>query len=252
MIRGPGRRPELRQPTGAARDRPHDRARRDVRAHRARRRRQDDVVPDRRGPSRADLRHASDRGGRRVRLRPAALLAVRGPHRRREPRAEGPPLLRAADDVGAARARGPPGARRPRPLRRAPRGSALGRHEAEALARLGAHDAARRSSSSTSRRRASTPSRAASSGCSSTAFHHEGLTIVVSTPYMDEAEYATRLAFLDAGASSPSARARRSSRRTRAPLVEIRSSNAVRGQRNAPRRAWTRSTTSRSSGRGCT
>lgn len=29
--------------------------------------------------------------------------------------------------------------------------------------------------------------------------HHEGLTIVVSTPYMDEAEYATRLAFLDRG-----------------------------------------------------
>jgi ABC-2 type transport system ATP-binding protein len=31
------------------------------------------------------------------------------------------------------------------------------------------------------------------------ALHHEGLTIVVSTPYMDEAEYASRLAFLDGG-----------------------------------------------------
>jgi len=29
--------------------------------------------------------------------------------------------------------------------------------------------------------------------------HHEGLTIVVSTPYMDEAEYASRIAFLDHG-----------------------------------------------------
>jgi ABC-2 type transport system ATP-binding protein len=29
--------------------------------------------------------------------------------------------------------------------------------------------------------------------------HHEGLTLVVSTPYMDEAEYATRVAFLDGG-----------------------------------------------------
>ena len=29
--------------------------------------------------------------------------------------------------------------------------------------------------------------------------HHDGLTILVSTPYMDEAEYATRLAFLDEG-----------------------------------------------------
>ena len=29
--------------------------------------------------------------------------------------------------------------------------------------------------------------------------HHEGLTIVVSTPYMDEAEYATKLAFMHEG-----------------------------------------------------
>ena len=29
--------------------------------------------------------------------------------------------------------------------------------------------------------------------------HHEGLTIVVSTPYMDEAEYASRIGFLDEG-----------------------------------------------------
>ncbi len=29
--------------------------------------------------------------------------------------------------------------------------------------------------------------------------HHDGLTLVVSTPYMDEAEYASRLAFLDDG-----------------------------------------------------
>jgi ABC-2 type transport system ATP-binding protein len=29
--------------------------------------------------------------------------------------------------------------------------------------------------------------------------HHEGLTILVSTPYMDEAEYASRIGFLDRG-----------------------------------------------------
>jgi ABC-2 type transport system ATP-binding protein len=29
--------------------------------------------------------------------------------------------------------------------------------------------------------------------------HHGGLTIIVATPYMDEAEYATRLAFLQQG-----------------------------------------------------
>jgi ABC-2 type transport system ATP-binding protein len=32
--------------------------------------------------------------------------------------------------------------------------------------------------------------------------HHEGLTIVISTPYMDEAEYATRIGFLDEGTLS--------------------------------------------------
>ena len=29
--------------------------------------------------------------------------------------------------------------------------------------------------------------------------HHDGLTILVSTPYMDEAEYASRIGFLDEG-----------------------------------------------------
>jgi ABC-2 type transport system ATP-binding protein len=31
------------------------------------------------------------------------------------------------------------------------------------------------------------------------ALHHQGLTILVSTPYMDEAEYASKIGFLDAG-----------------------------------------------------
>ncbi len=44
------------------------------------------------------------------------------------------------------------------------------------------------------------------------ALHHEGLTIVVSTPYMDEAEYATRLAFLDEGRLVATGHARRDPR----------------------------------------
>ena len=66
---------------------------------------------------------------------------------------------------------------------------------------------------STSRRPASIRCRAASSGRCCTSSTTQGLTIVVSTPYMDEAEYASRIGFLDAGRWSPSGRARRCSAR---------------------------------------
>ena len=57
--------------------------------------------------------------------------------------------------------------------------------------------------------------------------HHEGLTIVVSTPYMDEAEYATRIAFLDGGRISKiGTRAEILSTYDR-PLLEIRTSRRV-------------------------
>ena len=53
--------------------------------------------------------------------------------------------------------------------------------------------------------------------------HHEGLTIVVSTPYMDEAEYATRLGFLHQGRLlDVGTRAEIVSRYPR-PLFEVRS-----------------------------
>ena len=58
--------------------------------------------------------------------------------------------------------------------------------------------------------------------------HHDGLTIVVSTPYMDEAEYATRIAFLDRGRiSSVGTRQEILSTYDR-PLFEIRTSNRLR------------------------
>ncbi len=57
--------------------------------------------------------------------------------------------------------------------------------------------------------------------------HHDGLTIVVSTPYMDEAEYATRIAFLDRGRiSSVGTRQEIISTYDR-PLLEIRTSNRL-------------------------
>jgi ABC-2 type transport system ATP-binding protein len=62
--------------------------------------------------------------------------------------------------------------------------------------------------------------------------HAEGLTILVSTPYMDEAEYATRLGFLDRGRLvSVGTREEILSSYTR-PLVEIRTDDrlAVRGR----------------------
>jgi ABC-2 type transport system ATP-binding protein len=57
--------------------------------------------------------------------------------------------------------------------------------------------------------------------------HHEGLTILVSTPYMDEAEYATRIAFIDHGRiSSVGTREEIISTYSR-PLLEIRTSRRL-------------------------
>jgi ABC-2 type transport system ATP-binding protein len=62
--------------------------------------------------------------------------------------------------------------------------------------------------------------------------HHDGLTIIVSTPYMDEAEYATRLGFLHEGRLlDVGTRSDVTARYPRA-LVEVRSAErvAVRGR----------------------
>lgn len=57
--------------------------------------------------------------------------------------------------------------------------------------------------------------------------HHQGLTILVSTPYMDEAEYATRIAFLNRGrVVAVGTRDEILTRYTRA-LVEVRTSDRV-------------------------
>ena len=55
--------------------------------------------------------------------------------------------------------------------------------------------------------------------------HREGLTIVVSTPYMDEAEYATRLAFLHEGRLLDSGTRTEIIDRYPRALVEVRSPN---------------------------
>jgi ABC-2 type transport system ATP-binding protein len=57
--------------------------------------------------------------------------------------------------------------------------------------------------------------------------HHEGLTIVVSTPYMDEAEYATRIAFLDHGRISSLGTRREILASFGRPLLEIRTANRL-------------------------
>ena len=57
--------------------------------------------------------------------------------------------------------------------------------------------------------------------------HHDGLTIVVSTPYMDEAEYATRMAFLDGGRISSIGTREEIKARYDRPLFEIRTSRRV-------------------------
>lgn len=58
--------------------------------------------------------------------------------------------------------------------------------------------------------------------------HHEGLTIVVSTPYMDEAEYATRIAFLDRGRISSIGTQQEVLASYDRPLLEIRTSQRLR------------------------
>jgi ABC-2 type transport system ATP-binding protein len=58
--------------------------------------------------------------------------------------------------------------------------------------------------------------------------HHDGLTILVSTPYMDEAEYATRIAFLDHGRISSIGTRPEVLATYDRPLLEIRTSNRLR------------------------
>jgi ABC-2 type transport system ATP-binding protein len=57
--------------------------------------------------------------------------------------------------------------------------------------------------------------------------HHEGLTIVVSTPYMDEAEYATRLGFLHEGRLLDVGTRAEVVGRYGRPLIEVRSADRV-------------------------
>ena len=57
--------------------------------------------------------------------------------------------------------------------------------------------------------------------------HHDGLTIIVSTPYMDEAEYATRIAFLDRGRVSKSGTRPEILATYDRPLLEIRTSQRL-------------------------
>jgi ABC-2 type transport system ATP-binding protein len=57
--------------------------------------------------------------------------------------------------------------------------------------------------------------------------HHDGLTILVSTPYMDEAEYATRIGFLDRGRLGALGTREEILAAYSRPLVEIRSSNRL-------------------------
>ena len=57
--------------------------------------------------------------------------------------------------------------------------------------------------------------------------HHEGLTIVVSTPYMDEAEYATRLGFLHQGRLLDVGTRNEIIDRFPRPLVEVRSADRL-------------------------
>src|SRR4030095_8132347 len=57
--------------------------------------------------------------------------------------------------------------------------------------------------------------------------NHAGLTIVVSTPYMDEAEYASRIAFMDAGRLVAVGSRDEILEAYRRPLVQVRTANRL-------------------------
>jgi ABC-2 type transport system ATP-binding protein len=58
--------------------------------------------------------------------------------------------------------------------------------------------------------------------------HHDGLTILVSTPYMDEAEYASRIGFLDEGRLSALGTREQILAGYSRPLLVVRSADRVR------------------------
>ena len=138
----------------------------------------------------------STRDHRAGRLSVAALQPVRRPEHRREHRVLRRDPRRPRLRAGARPAAGDdPADALPRPARR----SAVGRHEAEARARLHARARAERSSCSTSRRPASIPVSRREFWKLLAEFLGRGLTILMATPYLDEAERCTRVALLHDG-----------------------------------------------------
>ena len=184
------------------------RARRDLRVSRRERRRQVDRHPHDVRAAEADVGNRGRRRRRREprsrgseaahRLHVAEVLAVRGAHGR----AEHPVLRRAvrpqrrsdrrAHEV--CRRDGGPG--RPREDARRKISPADGASGSRWAARF---CTSRASSFSTSPRAASIRCRAASSGGSSKRCRASGVTILVTTHYLDEAEHCHRIAIINAG-----------------------------------------------------